>query len=113
MLDRLLRSAFAVVLPLVLCAPAASPALAGDAEAGRAKAKACVMCHGEMGLATNPGAPNLAGQPMVYLIEEMKNYRSGKRQDPVMSVIAKPLTDAEIADLAAWYASIEIEIKAR
>jgi cytochrome c553 len=103
------RSLLAIVLPLALCAPA----VANDAEAGKNKAKACVMCHGQMGLSTNPGAPNLAGQPQVYLTEELKNYRSGKRQDPVMNVIAKPLTDTDIEDLAAWYSSIEIEIKAR
>lgn len=107
--DRILRKLIVAALPLALCAPAA----AGDPEAGRSKAKACVLCHGPMGLATNPGAPHLAGQPRVYLAEELKNYRSGKRQDPVMSVIAKPLTDSEIEDLAAWYASIEIELKPR
>ncbi|HRO58352.1 MAG TPA: cytochrome c [Burkholderiaceae bacterium] len=107
--DRILRKLIVAALPLALCAPAA----AGDLEAGRSKARACVLCHGPMGLATNPGAPHLAGQPRVYLAEELKNYRSGKRQDPVMSVIAKPLTDSEIEDLAAWYASIEIELKPR
>ena len=89
------------------------PALAsgGDAAAGRKKANACAVCHGPMGLSVNPGAPHLAGQPAIYLAEQMKDYRSGKRVNPVMAVIAKPLTDQEIADLAAWYASIEIQLK--
>ena len=64
-----------------------------------------------MGISVNPGAPHLAGQPAVYLIEQMQDFRSGKRQNPVMSVIAKPLSDRDIQDLAAWYASIEIQIK--
>jgi cytochrome c553 len=110
---RILRRLFTVALPLALCALAATPVLSQDTEAGREKAKACAMCHGAMGMATNPGAPNLAGQPQVYLIKELKNYRSGQRADPVMNVIAKPLTDAEIENLAAWYSSIEIEVKAR
>ncbi len=86
-------------------------AASGDPAAGRKKANACAVCHGPMGLSVNPGAPHLAGQPAVYLAEQMKDYRSGKRVNPVMAVIAKPLTDQEIADLAAWYASIEIQLK--
>lgn len=58
-----------------------------------------------------PNAPHLAGQPAIYLTEQLKNYRSGKRAHEVMSVIAKPLTDAEIDNLAAWYASIQISVQ--
>jgi cytochrome c553 len=69
------------------------------------------VCHGESGVSVLPNAPNLAGQPEIYLAEQLKAYRSGKRSDEVMSVIAKPLTDAEITDLSAWFASIAIEAK--
>jgi cytochrome c553 len=82
-----------------------------DAQAGRAKARLCVVCHGEFGVSVLPNAPNLAGQPEIYLAEQLKAYRSGKRSNEIMSVIAKPLTDTEIADLTAWFASIEIEAK--
>ncbi len=58
-----------------------------------------------------PNAPNLAGQPQNYLAEQLKAYRSGTRSDEVMSIIAKPLTDTEITDMAAWFASIAIEAK--
>ena len=58
-----------------------------------------------------PNAPNLAGQPEIYLAEQLKDYRSGKRSNEIMSLIAKPLTDAEITDLSAWFASIAIEAK--
>jgi cytochrome c553 len=54
----------------------------------------------------------LAGQPPIYTSEQLKNYRSGKRHHEVMSVIAKPLTDAEIANLAAWYSSIKVNVEA-
>lgn len=57
-----------------------------------------------------PDAPHLAGQPAIYIVEQLKNYRSGKRQNEVMSVMAKPLTDREIDDLAAWYESIQISV---
>lgn len=88
-------------------------AQAQDAAAGRAKADAaCALCHGQHGVATMPSAPNLAGQAPIYLSEQLKHYRSGKRQHEVMSVIAKPLTDTEIANLAAWYNSIKVTVEA-
>jgi cytochrome c553 len=84
-----------------------------QAQSGRDKAKACAICHGQLGLSTLPNAPHLAGQPEIYLIEQLKAYRSGKRANEVMAVIAKPLSDADIADLASWYASLQIEVKER
>ncbi len=86
----------------------ASNAHARDPVAGKALAQACAVCHGPMGLSQLPNAPHLAGQPAIYLAEQLKNYRSGKRENEVMNVIAKPLTNQEIDDIAAWFASIEI-----
>jgi cytochrome c553 len=76
-----------------------------------AVAQPCATCHGANGLSTLVNAPHLAGQPAIYLAEQMKAYRSGKRQHEVMNVIAKPLSDADIDALAAWYASIKIDVK--
>ena len=96
-----------------LLALVASNSFADDAAEGRAKADAaCALCHGPNGVATMPGAPNLAGQQAIYLSEQLKNYRSGKRHHEVMTYIAKPLTDAEIAQLAAWYSSIKVSVEA-
>jgi len=87
--------------------------LAQDAKAGREKADAaCSLCHGPNGIATLPSAPNLAGQALIYTSEQLKNYRSGKRHHEVMGLIAKPLTDKEIEDLAAWYNSIKVSVEA-
>jgi cytochrome c553 len=91
-------------------AVAPSTALA-DAAAGRAKAQMCAPCHGANGLAVAPNTPHLAGQPEPYLVDQLNAYRSGKRAHEVMAVVARPLTDAEIADLAAWFASLEIALK--
>jgi len=96
------------LVSLLLHSPAHA---AGDPQIGKAKAQSCVVCHGPMGISVNPGAPHLAAQPAVYLVEQMQDFRSGKRQNPVMSVIAKPLSDRDIQDIAAWYASIEIQVK--
>jgi cytochrome c553 len=101
------------MLALLAGAPAVGPAFAADIGAGKIKAQACVMCHGEAGMSQMPNAPHLAGQPAIYLVEQLKNFRSGKRPDPVMSVIAKPLTDTDIDDLAAWYGSIQLVVKPR
>lgn len=84
-----------------------------QAQQGREKAKACAICHGQLGLSTLPNAPHLAGQPEIYLAEQLKAYRSGKRANEVMAVIAKPLSDGDIADLASWYASLQIEVRER
>jgi cytochrome c553 len=84
-------------------------ATAADPQAGRAKAAACAVCHGQNGISTVPNAPHLAGQPALYVEDQLRSYRSGKRAHEVMSLIAKPLSDADIEDLAAWFASIKIE----
>jgi len=88
---------------------AAAQAQAQDAAAGKAKAAACAVCHGANGLSVAPDAPNLAGQPAIYLAAQLKAYRDGTRKHEVMSVMAKPLTDADIANLAAWFGSIKVE----
>ena len=75
------------------------------------KAMPCATCHGSQGIATAPDAPNLAGQPEGYLADQLKAFRDGKRIHPVMNVVAKPLSDADIAELARWYAAIAIEVR--
>jgi cytochrome c553 len=85
-------------------------ALAGDVVAGKVRASMCATCHGPLGISQLPNAPHLAGQPEIYLMEQLKQYRSGKRANEVMAVIAKPLTDTEIEDLAAWYSSIAFKV---
>ena len=79
--------------------------------AGKAKAQACITCHGPLGVSQLPNAPHLAGQPEIYVVEQLKAYRSGKRSNEMMHVIAKPLTDEDIGQLAAWYASLVIEVR--
>lgn len=79
--------------------------------AGKVKAQACITCHGPLGLSQLPNAPHLAGQPEIYVAEQLKAYRSGKRRNEVMNVIAKPLTDEDISQLAAWYASLVLEVR--
>jgi cytochrome c553 len=102
----------ALALGTLLCS-AAGPASAQSPapDVGRAKSQACATCHGPLGIATAPDAPHLAGQPDMYLAAQLRAYRSGARQHPVMNVIAKPLSDADIAALASWYSSLRVEAR--
>lgn len=91
---------------LLLAACASAPALAADAKAGRVKAVQCQACHGLDGKSKLPDAPNLAGQVEQYLVKALKDYKTGKRKDEMMTTMAKPLSEADIANLAAFYSSL-------
>jgi cytochrome c553 len=95
-----LRAAF------FICALAA-PALAGaeDAAAGAKKAQPCFACHGTNGNSVVPQFPNLAGQTARYLYLQLRDYQEGRRIDPVMQPLAKPLTREDMFDIAAFFAA--------
>ena len=102
------------VLGVAGCAVLSSPPGAHAQSAilaGKAKAQACSTCHGPLGLSQLPNAPHLAGQPELYVAEQLKAYRSGRRSNEIMNVIAKPLTDEDIDQLAAFYASLVIVVR--
>jgi len=86
----------------------AGPALAGDAAAGKALAdESCADCHGEDG-AGDADYPALAGLSVDKFTAAMKEYQSGARtKSPKMTKEAKKLSDAQIADLAAFYATLK------
>ena len=77
----------------------------GDAAAGKAKAGACAGCHGASGEGNKPNPP-LAGLPEAKFVQAMKDYKSGKRPNPVMKSFASPLSDQDFENLAAYYASL-------
>ncbi|RZS49955.1 cytochrome c553 [Variibacter gotjawalensis] len=83
---------------------------AGNAKNGRQKALQCQTCHGLDGLSKLPEAPHIAGQPEPYLIKSMTDFKNGTRQNDMMTFVAKELSDQDIADLAAYYASIELSV---
>ncbi|HSL50574.1 MAG TPA: c-type cytochrome [Candidatus Deferrimicrobiaceae bacterium] len=95
-----------VALAVALVATASgAPALAADFEAGRRKAASCAACHGRDGNATILGTPSLAGQPAFFTHWQLIKYRDGRRKDPVMAPFAATLSDADMADLSAYYAA--------
>ncbi len=88
---------------------ASAATFAGDPAAGKAKATVCATCHGADGIAIAPTYPNLKGQNEAYMVSALKAYRGGQRQgglSAVMTPMAKPLSDEDIANLAAYYASL-------
>lgn len=92
---------------LLLAASPLAFAASGDAAAGGKKSslKGCPACHGAEGVSPSPDFPNLAGQYADYLETAMRHYKSGKRKNPIMAEQVKSLTDKDMMDLAAFYAS--------
>lgn len=90
---------------LALCGTAAlAQAPAADVGAGKKRAAACFACHGVDGISKIPGTPHLAGQRRDYLESALRAYREGsKRQDPTMTAMAKPLSDPDIVNIAAYF----------
>jgi cytochrome c553 len=97
-----LLGAGAVVIAAFGMVPSARGA---DVEAGRKKAEACLPCHGPGGNAVTPGMPSLAGMPPFYTHWQLIMFRDGRRLDAQMSPFAMNLSDADMGDLAAYYAA--------
>ena len=89
----------------------ASAALAdGDRAAGRKVAGMCRTCHGLDGYAKIPIAPHIGGEPFAYLAAQLEAFRDGSREHEMMSVVARGLSDAQINDVAAWYAGHAVTV---
>lgn len=100
----------AMGLALVVSLMSGSVLAAGDVAAGKAKSAVCAACHGADGMAVIPGYPHLKGQNEQYLITSMKAYKNKERNGGlalVMQAQASMLSDADIANLAAYYASLK------
>ena len=93
------------VLVTLLLAASTSVMAAGDPTAGREKSQTCQACHGADGNAENPMYPILAGQYQTYLLHALKAYKSGDRNNAIMAGMVAGLSEQDMADLAAYYAS--------
>ena len=106
LLGSTLLGAVAVTLGLPAAARADGPAAAradGDAAAGKAKSLACQACH--VAIPSSGDTPHLVGQRASYLAKQLKAFKAGDRKNPVMAALAGQLSDADIADLAAYWSS--------
>jgi cytochrome c553 len=99
-----------ILLAVLVLAAAMSTAHAADPAAGRKKAQQCQTCHGIDGIGRLPDVPNIAGESDVYLTAQLEHFRSGERKHEQMSIIAEGLSDEDIADIAAWYSSIQFSV---
>ena len=98
-----MTSSLAAFLAAVLLA---SPVQAADAAAGKAKVESvCAACHGVDGVSVSDAIPNLAAQKAPYIEAQLKALREGTRKNAIMAAIAAQLTDAEIADVGAYFSS--------
>lgn len=82
------------------------PAHAADINAGKNRSSACLGCHGNVGISNSGMFPNLAGQSRAYLETQLKHFRSGERSNATMNAMTKDLKDADIQNLAAYYAGL-------
>jgi len=94
---------------------AADNALAGgDVAKGKEKSALCATCHGPDGNAPiMPEYPKLAGQPDDYLEKALRDYKSGKRKNPMMAPMAQNLSKQDIKDLAAYFSSLGGDLKVK
>jgi cytochrome c553 len=90
---------------LAACGLSTASLAEGSKQAGQAKSTPCVACHGIDGNSANPEWPSIAGQSSAYTVRQLQAFRSGERQNPLMTPMAAPLSDQDIEDLAAYYAS--------
>ena len=92
---------------IVLGAVSATPALAADAERGEELAwqHRCMTCHGEVGVTSDARYPHIAGQPSMYLSARLKYFRDEEEPLNQMNGQARPLSDEDIEDLAAYFAA--------
>lgn len=100
-LKLLFVSALAGVLPLSMLSFAA----AQDIEAGRAKSQACAACHGADGNSQSGQFPNLAGQTWRYIYVQLKDYKEGRRSDPVKTAMVAPLSRQDMIDIANYFSA--------
>jgi len=91
---------------LLACAAFTHLSHAADAAAGKSKSAACAGCHGVDGKALLQEYPNLAGQGARYLLKQLQEFKSGARENAIMAGMAAPLSDEDMVDIAAYYASL-------
>ncbi|HED33037.1 MAG TPA: cytochrome c [Gammaproteobacteria bacterium] len=91
----------------VLAVATSSAIAGGDAAAGKTKAASCAGCHGADGISKSPAFPNLKGQKAAYTVKQLKAFKAGTRKDPTMNAMAKPLSDTDMANVAAYFESLK------
>lgn len=104
----MIKKLLTVSISLALLAGAGYAQAQGNASAGKTKAASCAGCHGENGNSTMPGFPKLAGQHAGYLVKQLKAFKNGERNAPMMAPLAMGLDEKSMEEIAAYYAGNKI-----
>jgi cytochrome c553 len=108
-LRRLTARCLLLLVALTGCALAATVGeAAADADIGEAKAEACAACHGDNGISKTESIPSLAAQPDSFLQWQLVFFRSGARKSEIMEPIAAQLSNEDVRDLGAYFASLKL-----
>jgi cytochrome c553 len=106
-----MKKVLMIALTTLAVSASASVLAEGDATAGKKIAtKVCAACHGADGNSAVPTFPKLAGQHSAYITKQLHDFKDGKRSDPVMTAQAKPLSDADIDNLAAYFVGQKVKL---
>ncbi|WP_188129878.1 c-type cytochrome [Roseovarius litoreus] len=105
-----MKAAVMTILGGLMLAGGAHAEDIGDRDAGRKLASQCRTCHGLEGYAQIPIAPHIGGEPASYIRAQLTAFRDGTREHEMMSIVAKMLSDQQIADLAAWYSGHRVQV---
>jgi cytochrome c553 len=101
-----MKTLIAAVAVLGVLSAVTTPVGAADAEAGKSKATSCTGCHGPEGKGNGPN-PAIAGMPEKDFVAALEAYKSGKRQNGVMQAMTQSLSEEDMANLAAYFASLK------
>jgi len=107
MMNKIIRFFISKTLLFILLSLFTAITIAGDLEAGKTKAAMCAACHGADGISFSPEIPNLAGQKSGYIVKAIKDFKTGARKNPMMQSMVGALSDADMEDLAAYFASLK------
>ena len=106
-MKNMLAYVFAVAAITLAALPVQAGSLVeGSADAGKSKSVTCAACHGAAGISANPLWPNVAGQNAPYLLAQLKAFKGGSRENPLMTSQAMMLSDQDMADLAVYFESL-------
>jgi cytochrome c553 len=94
-----------IIFSVMLITLPASVLALGNIEAGKEKSTACAACHGADGVSASAMFPTIAGQHADYMLHTLKAYKSGQRDNPIMKASVAALSEEDMADLAAYFAS--------
>ena len=103
-----MRKILSIAVTCVLFGGSVTVLAAGDNATGKQKSATCAACHNADGNSANPQWPKLANQHASYTVKQLNDYKAGNRTNPIMSGMAAPLSQQDMEDLAAYFASQKI-----